>query len=388
MARVVLSKLCKTYTGSGRERVEAVREASLEVGDGELFVLMGASGGGKTTLLRLIAGLEVADSGSVVLDNTDITREPPESRDVAMVFQNPALYPHMTVFENLAFGLKLRKVSRIEIDRRVAETAETLEFRELLRCYPGVLSSGQKQRVALGRAIVRSPRVYLFDEPLSNLDAEQRSRMRLEIRRLQKRLGATMIFVTHDQGEAMCLGDRIAVMQSGRIEQVADPARLYQSPANLAVAGTIGSSVMNLLPGWVVAGDGAVWFEAGPGGDPSDGAFLRFQLHAGWGAIVTGGLSREVILGLRPEDIRVEPWESGETDNHKSLAVVDDVEPGGAETVLHLRAGGVSFTAPVRNESFVAVGGWVRFHFDLRRAHLFDPITGRRIADSAESLKN
>ena len=388
MARMVVTKLCKTYTGSGRERVEAVRDATLEVADGELLVLMGASGGGKTTLLRLIAGLEAADSGSVVLDGADITLAPPESRDVAMVFQNPALYPHMTVFENLAFGLKLRKVSPTEIDRRVSETAETLGFRELLSCHPGVLSGGQKQRVALGRAIVRSPRVYLFDEPLSNLHAEQRSRMRLEIRRLQKRLGATMIFVTHDQAEAMALGDRIAVMQSGRIEQVADPVRIYRSPANLAVARTIGASEMNFIPGRMVAGDDAVWFEAGPESHSSGGPFLRVQWQVGSGGIVPGERSREVILGLWPEDIGIGLGHSGETGNRELEAIVEDVEPGGAQTMLHLRAWGVSFGARVRAGDSAAVGDRVRFRFDLRRAHLFDPASGRRLVGNAESLKN
>ena len=247
MARVVLEHLTKVFQGPRGEGIRAVDDASLTIGDKEFVVLVGPSGCGKTTTLRLIAGLEEATSGSVSIDGQPMKGVAPKERDVAMVFQNHALYPHMSAYENMAFGLKLRKLPQAEIQNRVKAAAEMLDLSNCLDRRPPALSGGQRQRVALGRAIVRRPKVFLFDEPLSNLDAQMRAQMRKEIAKLHARLAATMIYVTHDQVEAMTMGERIAVMKEGVIQQVAEPMNLYQHPASLFVAGFIGSPPMNFF---------------------------------------------------------------------------------------------------------------------------------------------
>ena len=261
MAQVVLERLTKVFQGPGGEGIRAVDNLSLVVEDKELLALVGPSGCGKTTTLRLISGLEEPTSGTISLNGQVVNRLPPKDRDIAMVFQNHALYPHMSVYENMAFGLKLRHFPKAEIDQRVKEAAQILDLGACLDRKPAALSGGQRQRVALGRAIVRRPKLFLLDEPLSNLDAQTRLQLRAEIARLHTRIGSTMIYVTHDQVEALTLGQRVAVMKDGVIQQVADPMTLYRQPANLFVAGFIGSPPMNFFDGTVSAEKDALVFE-------------------------------------------------------------------------------------------------------------------------------
>ena len=256
MARVVMRSLNKNY-----DDVRAVIDVNLEIHDQEFVVLVGPSGCGKTTTLRMVAGLESITSGNISIDEKVVNELPPMDRDIAMVFQNYALYPHMSVHDNMAFGLKMRKFDKPEIGRRVQEAAEILGIQELLKRKPRQLSGGQRQRVALGRAIVRHPQVFLFDEPLSNLDAKLRVQMRVELKKLHERLGTTAIYVTHDQVEAMTLGDRVVVMRDGRVQQVGDPMELYNNPANRFVAGFIGSPAMNFASVRIAAQNGGLWAE-------------------------------------------------------------------------------------------------------------------------------
>ena len=295
MATVVFDRVCKVYT---RGETPAVDSFSLEVADGEFLVLVGPSGCGKSTTLRMVAGLELPTSGSISIGGRDVTALPPKDRDIAMVFQNYALYPHMTVRENLSFALKLRHVPKDEIARRTGAAAETLGLTPYLERLPKALSGGQRQRVALGRAIVRNPSVFLFDEPLSNLDAKMRVEMRAEIIRLHRRLGATMIYVTHDQTEAMTMGTRIVVMNGGRIQQAAPPMEVYEKPANTFVASFIGTPPMNLFPPPML------------------------------------DLGRTV--GVRPENISILKGAGGESRSAQGIAAtVDLVEPLGSETLVH-----------------------------------------------------
>src|SRR5436309_5695304 len=295
MARVVLQNLCKTFRGAKGEEVVAVRDANLVVEDKEFLVLVGPSGCGKSTTLRMIAGLEEISQGTISIDGRVVNDVEPKHRDIAMVFQNYALYPHMTVYENMAFGLKLRKFPRAETDQRVREAAEILGLKPYFDRLPKALSGGQRQRVAVGRAIVRKPKVFLFDEPLSNLDAHMRVQMRAEISKLHGRLGATMIYVTHDQVEAMTMGDRIVVMKDGIIQQVDEPIALYDNPKNMFVAGFIGSPPMNFFKGTIEQRSGGLWFvEAGNG----------FAVHVNddMAKKLTGYVGRAVVFGSRPED--------------------------------------------------------------------------------------
>src|SRR5579859_7562333 len=257
MARVLLRNLNKFY-----DDVHAVQNVNLEIRDKEFVVLVGPSGCGKTTTLRMVAGLESISSGQVLIGDTVVNELPPMDRDIAMVFQNYALYPHMSVYDNMAFGLKMRKFDKPEIAKRVQEAAEILGIEQLLKRKPRQLSGGQRQRVALGRAIVRHPQVFLFDEPLSNLDAKLRVQMRVELKKLHERLGTTAIYVTHDQVEAMTLGDRVVVMRDGRVQQVGDPMELYNEPANRFVAGFIGSPAMNFAAVRIAAENGSLWAES------------------------------------------------------------------------------------------------------------------------------
>ena len=329
MAEVRFDRVRKVYSRGDRP---AVDDFTLEAGDGEFLVLVGPSGCGKSTSLRMVAGLETPTSGRIFIGGRDVTGLPPKDRDIAMVFQNYALYPHMTVEENLSFGLKLRRVPKAEIARRVASAAETLGLSEYMGRLPKALSGGQRQRVALGRAIVREPAVFLFDEPLSNLDAKMRVEMRAEIIRLHNRLGATMIYVTHDQTEAMTMGERIVVMSEGRIQQAAPPLEVYERPANTFVAGFIGTPPMNVFPP---------------------------------GVLVPGRTA-----GIRPEHIRLAPADGTAAGVE---AEVDFVEPLGPETLVHVVVRGSSLAAVVRVPGFASArhGDAVRLVPDESRIVLF-----------------
>src|SRR5579875_715546 len=291
MAEVVFQSLNKNF-----EEVYAVRDVNLTIRDKEFIVLVGPSGCGKTTTLRMVAGVESVSSGRILIDGKIINDLPPMDRDIAMVFQNYALYPHMSVYDNMAFGLKMRKFDRADIGKRVQDAAEILGIEQLLQRKPRQLSGGQRQRVALGRAIVRHPQVFLFDEPLSNLDAKLRVQMRVELKKLHDRLGTTAIYVTHDQVEAMTLGDRVVVMRDGRVQQVGEPLELYNQPANRFVAGFLGSPAMNFATVRVEQGDGALW--AG-----NDG--MRIEVPAGRSDRLGRYSGRTVTIGIRPEDLRL-----------------------------------------------------------------------------------
>jgi len=370
MAKVVIEKLVKIYPDRHGAGVRAVKGIDLVIADGEFMVLVGPSGCGKSTTLRMIAGLEDVSDGTISIDGRVVNDVPPKDRDIAMVFQNYALYPHMTVYENMAFGLKLRKIPRLEIQARVHEAAGLLGLGELLERLPKALSGGQRQRVAVGRAIVRKPKVFLFDEPLSNLDAKMRVQMRAEISRLHKRLGVTLIYVTHDQVEAMTMGDRICVMKDGEIQQVAAPLELYDRPANLFTAGFIGSPAMNLIRGRLENRGGA-WHFAESG----EGSAVSFALPAVLADRAGRRGAGEAVLGIRPENIVAE----AAAGCVPFRAQVDLVEPMGAETHVHLHTAGHTFVARVPPGSRHAAGDEVTMHVDLAKAHLFDPASQRAL---------
>ena len=370
MARVDLQNLCKIYRNHPGREVCAVRDATLTVADREFLVLVGPSGCGKSTILRMIAGLEEISHGTISIDGQIVNDTPPKDRDLAMVFQNYALFPHLTAFENMGFGLMLRKFSGREITARVQEAAEILGLVPYLDRRPAELSGGQRQRVAVGRALVRRPKVFLFDEPLSNLDAQMRAQLRAEISRLHTRLGVTMIYVTHDQVEAMTMGDRIAVMKEGVIQQVAGPLQLYREPANLFVAGFIGSPAMNFFQGGLVRRGEALHFDER---DPAGGNF-SVTLPPAQTARLAGADGQNIVLGLRPENISLA---TAETPAGQIVrAVVEVVEPLGAETCLHLHTGAHPFVARVPSGLVVAVGEKLRFNFNPGQARFFHPETG------------
>jgi multiple sugar transport system ATP-binding protein len=360
MASVTLQDVRKVFPNGH----VAARDLNLGIGEGELLALVGSSGSGKSTVLRLIAGLEQPTAGRILIGDDDVTAVPPERRDLAMVFQSYALYPHKTVRENLAFGLTVRGVDRRQIDARVRDVAATLGIEALLERRPAQLSGGQRQRVALGRAIVREPRAFLFDEPLSNLDPQLRSIMRTELALLHRRLGATMVYVTHDQEEAMTLGTRIAVMRDGHLEQVGTPSEIFRRPSNTFVATFFGSPAMNL---WRcrIADDAA-----GLRAVCSD---LAFDLPAG-----VSFPSGTVVAGVRPHDITLAP--PGESDAIGSVAVV---EPLGATAIVHVRIGGAS-DAPVRvvvsAERTPAVDESVGLRIRRDAVYLFEPETGTALS--------
>jgi sn-glycerol 3-phosphate transport system ATP-binding protein len=342
--------------------VPVLHGIDLSVADGEMVVIVGASGCGKSTLLRIVAGLETPTTGRVLIDGRDVTPLEPADRDIAMVFQNYALYPHMSVFDNMAYGLKIRRVPREEIRRRVQETAELLGISALLDRRPRQLSGGQRQRVAMGRAIVREPRLFLFDEPLSNLDARLRVQMRAEIRRLQKRLGVTSLFVTHDQTEAMTLGDRLVVMHEGRAAQIATPMEVWAQPADTYVAGFIGSPAMNFLDARLAQQGHTAALAAGP--------VLRFADGAR-----PGPEGRRLVVGVRPEHVRAAAAE----EDGIPLAV-DLAEPLGSETVLHGHLpGGEAFTARLPRAEAPASGAVLPLLVPAGALHVFDAETGRRL---------
>ncbi|PTY04998.1 sugar ABC transporter ATP-binding protein [Opitutaceae bacterium EW11] len=374
MADVVLTQLTKRFSDKSGSEVTAVKGIDLSVADGEFMVLVGPSGCGKSTTLRMIAGLEEISAGTVSIGGRVVNQVLPKDRDIAMVFQNYALYPHMTVFENMAFGLKLRKLPKPEIETRVREAATLLGLEKLLERRPKALSGGQRQRVAVGRAIVRKPKVFLFDEPLSNLDAKMRVSMRAEISKLHQQLGATMIYVTHDQVEAMTMGDRICVMKDGAIMQVAKPLDLYRRPENLFVAGFIGSPPMNLLQGILRTTDAAVEFvESNSKGTP-----LTLKLPAGLAEAARSQAGKAVVVGLRPEAVTLADGRaaSGEVRSFP----VELVEPMGAETFLHVSTGAHRLVARLGSEAEVLHRGTVDLQLDLSRAHVFDAASGSTLA--------
>ncbi len=369
MAGVRLVNVSKTYEGG----VSAARDINLTVEDKEFLVLVGPSGCGKTTVLRMIAGLEEITGGELYIGDQLMNDVAPKDRDIAMVFQNYALYPHMTVYDNMAFGLKLRKYSKEEIRERVTEAAEILGIKEYLDRKPKALSGGQRQRVALGRAIVRKPKVFLFDEPLSNLDAKMRVQMRAEISKLHARLDATMIYVTHDQVEGMTMGDRIVVMKSGVIQQVGSPLELYNKPANRFVAGFIGTPAMNFFDGRIVKGE-RLYFEEKGGG-------LRFEVPAEYEKKIGGIIGKEIFLGIRPEHIVLAQTKSGEFDASRKLKV-EISEPMGNEVFLYFQSGSGQIVSRVTTSVDPRPGTELEMYFDTKRAHFFSKENEETIAVS------
>jgi multiple sugar transport system ATP-binding protein len=325
VARIDIERVWKVYP----DGTVAVSAVDLDIPDGELCVLVGPSGCGKTTILRMVAGLEQITQGTIRVGDREINKVPPKDRDIAMVFQNYALYPHMDVYQNMVFGLRQRKVDRAEADRRVRETATTLGLAELLKRKPRQLSGGQRQRVAMGRAIVREPQVFLMDEPLSNLDAKLRVQMRDEISRIQRAVGVTTVYVTHDQVEAMTMGDLVAVLKKGVLQQVDAPQTLYERPANLFVAGFIGSPAMNLVEAMVSTNGGGSFLEFG-----SNRLRIDDRVLAERPALRTDG-GRRVVAGIRPEDLEDPRFQAGVSPDRVLRGVVDRTEPMGAEVYVH-----------------------------------------------------
>ncbi len=367
MAQVSLRSVCKTYKGD----VMAVKDISLSVESREFLVIVGPSGCGKSTLLRMIAGLEEISSGEIWIGNKLVNNLPPKDRDIAMVFQNYALYPHMTVFDNMAFGLKLRGYSPREIESRVRDAAQILGLDPLLQRRPKELSGGERQRVAVGRAIVRRPLVFLFDEPLSNLDAKLRVQMRTEIHKLHLRLQTTMIYVTHDQTEAMTMGDRIMVLNKGEMLQAADPLTVYEHPANRFVASFIGSPPMNFIPGRVQRDDGALFF--------NEGSF-RLRVVDDMAESLRSFVDKPVLLGMRPEDLYDRLFIAEAPQESTVTATVEVVEPMGSEVNLHLRAGQQTLIARVNPQVRPEANQDLDLVFDMGKAHFFDPDTDQAIS--------
>ena len=367
MANVVLKDLTKNF-----KNVVAVNDVSLEINDKEFLVLVGPSGCGKTTVLRMIAGLEEATEGEIYIADRIVNDVSPKDRDIAMVFQNYALYPHMSVYDNMAFGLKLRKFPRNQIKQRVAEAAELLGLSELLNRKPKQLSGGQRQRVALGRAIVREPKVFLMDEPLSNLDAKLRVQTRAELIKLHRRLGITTIYVTHDQIEAMTMGDRIVVMNEGLVQQVDAPLGLYNHPVNMFVAGFIGTPSMNFLPAKIVNG---------AEGYAIDAACFKVKPPAEKADLLKDHVNKDVYFGVRPEDIFdkqlsniVQP-----TADNTVKAMVDVIEPMGSIVTMYITCGDHSLVATVDAETLAIEGEDAEFVFDMAKTHVFDKDTEKAI---------
>ena len=356
MAGLQLDQVRKVYDNGQ----VAVHGATFDIADGELMVLVGPSGCGKSTLLRMIAGLEEISSGTLKIGDRVVNDVAPKDRDIAMVFQSYALYPHMTVAGNLAFGLELRGMPRADVERRVADAAAMLGLEGMLGKRPREMSGGQRQRVALGRALVREPAVFLLDEPLSNLDAKLRHSTRTEIARLHQRLGATMVYVTHDQVEAMTLGQRIVVLDAGRIQQIDTPMALYERPANLFVAGFLGSPAMNVLEGELQAADGLRLVLDGQGEVPLPGA----EVPQAW-------LGRRVAMGVRPEHL----LPAGEG----LQARVEVVEPVGSEAFLHLDSGGRALVSRLAPQALPAPGTDLHLRADPAHLHFVDPADGMRL---------
>ena len=395
MGSIELEDVTKVY----RRGPTAVSHLDLEIADGEFFVLVGPSGCGKTTVLRMVAGLEDVTEGTIRLDGQDVTEASPRDRDIAMVFQNYALYPHLDVYENIAFGLRNRRTKKTEIDRRVKQAAEILDLTSILKKRPGTLSGGQRQRVAMGRAIVRQPKAFLMDEPLSNLDAKLRIGMRAELARIQREVGTTTLYVTHDQLEAMTLGDRVAVLREGVVQQVGTPAEVYRRPGSLFVAGFIGTPPMNLAEATFAREDGVAMLRFGPHAiSLADGA-------AGRAAGLAGYEDRPVIVGIRPEDLRDAALHPDAPAGARLTATVSRLESMGPDAYLHFDVGspvltigypddaddpddgqtrslgrGNRFVARLDERSVVRPGGRLELVVNLERLHVFDPATGEALA--------
>jgi multiple sugar transport system ATP-binding protein len=367
MAQVSLRHVSKIYPAG----VPAVNDVSLGVESREFLVIVGPSGCGKSTLLRMVAGLEDVSEGEVWIGDQLVNLLPPKDRDIAMVFQNYALYPHMTVFDNMAFGLKLRGYSRQEIASRVRSAAQILGIEHLVHRRPRELSGGERQRVAVGRAIVRRPAVFLFDEPLSNLDAKLRVQMRTEIRKLHLRLQTTMIYVTHDQTEAMTMGDRIAVLNKGVLQQLADPLTIYEHPVNRFVASFIGAPPMNFLTGTLERVNGHLMFREG-------GFALRVVEDMVKPLLPYAG--KEVVFGIRPEDLYDKLFVTEAPAESTVTASVEVVEPMGSETYLHVKAGHHAVVARVNPQARPEINQDVDLVFDMGKAHFFDRDTEQAIA--------
>jgi multiple sugar transport system ATP-binding protein len=361
MAEVALRNVSKKY-----DEVEAVRNVNLEIPDKEFLVLVGPSGCGKSTTLRMIAGLEEASGGEIFIGTEKVNDVPPKDRDIAMVFQNYALYPHMTVFENMSFGLRLRRVAKPEIRERVEHAARILDITDLLLRRPKQLSGGQRQRVAMGRAIVRNPKVFLFDEPLSNLDAKLRVQMRTEIKRVHQKVKTTTVYVTHDQVEAMTLADRVVVMNGGRVEQVGTPNDLYHKPRTRFVAGFIGSPTMNFIP------CGLQQNGAGLSLHVSDK--MSFPVPENRVGRYKGLVGKEIVLGLRPEHI-TEPRSEQRGSACEFTVPLDVVEPMGMETMVFFTVKGVEVCGRVEPSSAKGPGEPMRLYANLDHMHLIDPAT-------------
>ena len=399
MATITFEKVAKVYP----DGTEAVSDLDLAIGDGEFMVFVGPSGCGKSTALKMVAGLEGVSRGEIAIGGRVVNDLPPKDRDVAMVFQDYALYPHMTVYENMAFALKVRGKTKAEIGRRVREAARILGIQELLQRRPKALSGGQRQRVAMGRAIVREPRAFLMDEPLSNLDAKLRVQMRAEIRRIQTELGVTTIFVTHDQTEAMTMGDRVAVMRRGHLQQVDAPQVLYDRPTNLFVAGFIGSPAMNMVEATVERADGRLIARFGSSVLDLDRGFIE---RHGELARYEG---RKVVLGIRPESLEHERAAGGDADGRRIQATVELREALGAEALVHftldappvvtddtrelvqdaedtedlddkvIEQRASAFVARIDPKVDVPLGGTVPLVVDTTELHVFDPDDGRAL---------
>jgi multiple sugar transport system ATP-binding protein len=368
MASITLKNIKKVYPG--KEPVVAVQDLNLEIPDKEFVVLVGPSGCGKSTTLRMIAGLEEITEGELMIGDVVVNDIAPKDRDIAMVFQNYALYPHMTVYENMAFALKLRKTPKQEINRRVIETAQILEIENLLNRKPKALSGGQRQRVALGRAIVRNPKVFLLDEPLSNLDAKLRTQTRSEISKLHLRLGTTFVYVTHDQTEAMTMGDRIVVMKDGFVQQVDTPENLYRRPSNLFVAGFIGSPQMNIFDGKLNRGGTDLVVEFG-------GSKLVLSGGKATGGMLDSYIGKSIKMGIRPEDIHEAQGDGLNTfETELQLA-----EMMGSEVLVYFDFSGCKAIGKFKPDTKVKAGSKIKFTMDATKIHLFDPETERTIVN-------
>ena len=361
MAEVALRNVVKRF-----DDVDAVRDISLNIPDNEFVVLVGPSGCGKSTTLRMIAGLEEATAGDILIGGQVVNDVPPKDRDIAMVFQNYALYPHMTVFENMSFGLRLRRIPKAEIRARVEQAAKILDITDLLGRRPKQLSGGQRQRVAMGRAIVRNPKVFLFDEPLSNLDAKLRVQMRTEIKRVHQQVKTTTIYVTHDQVEAMTLADRVVVMNNGSIEQVGPPHDLYHMPKTKFVAGFIGSPAMNFVPARLEQNGEGLLLRVADG--------LAFPVPADRDARYRPSAGKDLMFGLRPEHI-TEPRGEGRDARREFTATLDVVEPMGMETMVFFTINRSEICARVEPSAATAPGQPMRLYANLNHMHLIDPAT-------------
>lgn len=366
MAQVSLKNISKKFAGN----IWAVHDINLGIENKEFVVMVGPSGCGKSTTLRIIAGLEEATGGSVYIGDQLVNDVPPKDRNIAMVFQNYALYPHMSVYENMAFALKLRKYPKAEIESRVKEAAAILGIEKLLERKPKELSGGQRQRVAVGRAIVRKPLVFLFDEPLSNLDAKMRVQMRTEIKKLHIKLQTTMIYVTHDQTEAMTMGDRIVVMKDGYIQQIADPITLYDKPVNRFVAGFIGNPPMNFVTGTIIKKESKLYFNEGT---------FQIRIIDAMVAAVTPFVGKEIVFGIRPEDIYDKLFVSSASPENTIKATCEIIEPMGSEVYLYLNTGKNSLVARVGGHDKPTLNQDMDLVFDMAKVHFFDSATDMTI---------